>query len=182
MHALRTEKLSKRHGNRLTPLWKESISTEYSTGKTSDFQALQKATEKAKLQLTNAYFIGEILKEYRTRFEISQEELSFGLCAVLTLSRIEKGTQIPGRKLAEALFSKMKTPSSTDPMSRLDFKRENPEHKIIGSIANGIFDIFATLEEYKSCKKTLAPLEKSSSAFSTGRLRRTLLTTTRKKR
>lgn len=115
----------------------------------------------------NAYFIGEILKEYRTRFEISQEELSFGLCAVSTLSRIESGTQIPGRKLAEALFSKMgmKTPSSATPMSRLDFKRENLEHKIIDSIANGNFDVFATLEEYKSCGKTLDPLEKQFYIF-----------------
>ena len=115
----------------------------------------------------NAYFIGEILKEYRTRFEISQEELSFGLCAVSTLSRIESGTQIPGRKLAEALFSKMgmKTPSSATPMSRLDFKRENLEHKIIDSIANGNFDVFATLEEYKNCGKTLDPLEKQFYIF-----------------
>ena len=115
----------------------------------------------------NAYFIGEILKEYRTRFGISQEELSFGLCAFSTLSRIEKGTQIPGRKLAEALFSKMgmKTPSSTTPMSRFDFKRENLEHKIIDLIANGNFDIFATLEEYKSCGKTLDPLEKQFYIF-----------------
>lgn len=115
----------------------------------------------------NAYFIGEILKEYRTRFEISQDELSFGLCAVSTLSRIESGTQIPGRKLAEALFSKMgmKTPSSATPMSRLDFKRENLEHKIIDSIANGNFDVFDTLEEYKSCGKTLDPLEKQFYIF-----------------
>lgn len=115
----------------------------------------------------NAYFIGEILKEYRTRFEISQEDLSFGLCAVSTLSRIENGTQIPGRKLAEALFSKMgmKTPSSATPMSRLDFKRENLEHKIIDSIANGNFDVFDTLEEYKNCGKTLDPLEKQFYIF-----------------
>ena len=115
----------------------------------------------------NAYFIGEILKEYRTRFEISQEDLSFGFCAVSTLSRIENGTQIPGRKLAEALFSKMgmKTPSSATPMSRLDFKRENLEHKIIDSIANGNFDVFATLEEYKTCGKTLDPLEKQFYIF-----------------
>lgn len=53
------------------------------------------------------YLIGNVLKEYRTRLKISQEDLCLDLCAVSTLSRIESGTQIPGRKLIEALFSRM---------------------------------------------------------------------------
>ena len=37
------------------------------------------------------YLIGNVLKEYRTRLKISQEDLCLDLCAVSTLSRIESG-------------------------------------------------------------------------------------------
>lgn len=43
------------------------------------------------------YIVGGVIKEFRIRYNISQEELCDGLCAVSTLSRIESGKQISGR-------------------------------------------------------------------------------------
>ena len=114
-----------------------------------------------------AYLIGSILKEYRTRFKISQEELCFDLCAVSTLSRIENGSQIPGRKLIESLFSRlgMNPPASSIPMTKTDFKRENLEYEIIDKLANNDFNIFQLLEEYKSCGNELDLLEEQFFRF-----------------
>jgi transcriptional regulator with XRE-family HTH domain len=104
------------------------------------------------------YPIGIILKEYRTRLNISQEELCLDLCAVSTLSRIESGTQVPGRKLIEALFSRMGM-SKTAPITKVDFQRENLEDKINNMVSVGKFDVFDLLEEYKNCGDKLTPLE-----------------------
>ena len=100
-----------------------------------------------------AYIVGGIIKEFRLRFNISQEELCDGLCAVSTLSRIESGKQITGRKLIEALFSRMglRPHTSAIPMSKIDLKRENIEYEINDMIATGNFEIFDLLEEYKTC-------------------------------
>lgn len=113
------------------------------------------------------YLIGHVLKEYRTRLNISQEEISFDLCAVSTLSRIEGGTQIPRRKLVEALFSKMgmTPPSSGIPMNGADFKRENLEYKINGMVASANFEIFDLLKEYKNCSDEMDIFEKQFYIF-----------------
>lgn len=113
------------------------------------------------------YIIGSIIKEYRIRLEISQEDLAFGLCAVSTLSRIENGSQIPGRKLTEALFSKMgmNPPASAIPMNRSDFKRENLEYEIIDKTADGSFNIFEQLEAYKNCSASMDIFEQQFYSF-----------------
>ncbi len=41
------------------------------------------------------YNIGEYIKTRRKALEITQEELANGICSVLTLSRIERGAQLP---------------------------------------------------------------------------------------
>lgn len=110
------------------------------------------------------FLIGNILREYRTRLNISQEELCFDLCAVSTLSRIESGMQVPGRKLIEALFSKMGISRSV-PITKVDFQRENIEYKINDMIATGKFDIFDLLEEYKNCGEDLTFLEEQFYLF-----------------
>lgn len=53
------------------------------------------------------YRIGEIIKEERKRRQISQEELSYGICSVATLSRIENGSQRPTLKVEEALLERL---------------------------------------------------------------------------
>ncbi len=114
-----------------------------------------------------AYIVGGIIKEFRLRFNISQEELCDGLCAVSTLSRIESGKQITGRKLIEALFSRMglRPHTSAIPMSKIDLKRENIEYEINDMIATGNFEIFDLLEEYKTCGNELDTLEKQFYLF-----------------
>ncbi|WP_294429998.1 helix-turn-helix transcriptional regulator [uncultured Treponema sp.] len=113
------------------------------------------------------YLIGTILKEYRTRLNISQEDICFDLCAVSTLSRIEGGTQLPRRKLVEALFSRMGmvTPSSGIPMSRADFYRENLEYRINEMVARADFEIAGLLEEYKNCDKDMDVFERQFYTF-----------------
>lgn len=41
------------------------------------------------------YNIGEYIKARRNELEITQDELASGICSALTLSRIERGTQVP---------------------------------------------------------------------------------------
>ena len=110
------------------------------------------------------YPIGIVLKEYRTRLNISQEELCSDLCAVSTLSRIESGMQVPGRKLLEALFSRMGMNRSV-PLTKVDFQRENLEYRINDMIATGKFEIFDLLEEYKNCGESLTSLEEQFYLF-----------------
>ena len=110
------------------------------------------------------YPIGIILKEYRTRLNISQEELCLDLCAVSTLSRIESGMQVPGRKLLEALFSRMGM-SKTAPITKVDFQRENLEFRINDMIATGKFEVFDLLEEYKNCSEEWTLLEEQFYLF-----------------
>lgn len=54
-----------------------------------------------------SYTIGEVLKETRERRKCSQEEVCYGICTPSTLSRIENGMQIPGRRILEALTQRL---------------------------------------------------------------------------
>ena len=51
--------------------------------------------------------IGELIRDARERQKYSQEELSYGICAVSTLSRIENGLQVPGKKILEGLLQRL---------------------------------------------------------------------------
>lgn len=51
--------------------------------------------------------IGDIIRKNRVEQRISQEELSFGICSVSNLSRIENGVQIPSRTTYEYLMERM---------------------------------------------------------------------------
>jgi len=53
------------------------------------------------------YTVGEILRETRERKKCSQEEVCYGICTPSTLSRIENGMQIPGRRILEALTQRL---------------------------------------------------------------------------
>lgn len=110
------------------------------------------------------YIIGNILKEYRVRRNVSQEDLCLDLCAVSTLSRIESGLQIPGRKLLEALFSRLGLNRSI-PITKADFQRESFEYKIIDMSAAGNFNFLGLLDEYRICGDKLTPLEEQFYLF-----------------
>lgn len=113
------------------------------------------------------YSIGNVIREYRQRLNISQEELAFDLCAVSTLSRIESGAQVPGRKLAEALFSRMGMlmPAGNLPMSKADYIRSILEYEINGRVATSNYDIDDLLETYKTCGDKLDVLEEQFYLF-----------------
>lgn len=113
------------------------------------------------------YLIGSYLKENRKRLKISQEELCYDLCEVSTLSRIERGLQIPSRNLVGAFFSKMgMTPPISDiPMKNTDFIRENLEQRIRNMIAAGRFEISGLLENYKECGSDMDNFEQQFYLF-----------------
>ena len=53
------------------------------------------------------YLVGEVLKQYRIKKAISQEELSEGICTPETISRIESGKRAPNTKNYYALAQKL---------------------------------------------------------------------------
>lgn len=53
------------------------------------------------------YSVGSMIRDVRERQNYSQEELSFGICTASTLSRIENGVQVPGKKILEALMQRL---------------------------------------------------------------------------
>lgn len=61
------------------------------------------AAEEASIMLS----VGEIIRTNREEQKISQEALSYGICSVSNLSRIESGAQIPTRATYEALMQRM---------------------------------------------------------------------------
>ena len=54
--------------------------------------------------------IGEYIKNYRRKREITQEELCSGICSVSTLSRLELGRQTPSRDTLRALLHRLGLP------------------------------------------------------------------------
>lgn len=101
------------------------------------------------------YQIGPILKEFRIRHRISQEELCFGLCATSTLSRIENGRVLPSRGLCEALFRRMgiQPPTGQIPMDKDEFRRYQLEMQIINEYVNGNYDFFLLLNTYNQLRQ-----------------------------
>ncbi len=100
----------------------------------------------------DAYTIGKLIKEFRIRNGYSQEELCYGLCAVSTLSRIERGDQVPSKKTAEAFLSRLgvSTSSSYIVMNNVDFDRWNLEQQMTQAILSDDCDIGNLIKEYES--------------------------------
>ncbi len=61
------------------------------------------------------YKIGDIIKNRRKALRFSQEELSFGICATGTLSKIENGHHIPNRGVFEPLMERLGLPPERYP-------------------------------------------------------------------
>lgn len=53
------------------------------------------------------YAVGDMIREARERQKYSQEELCYGICTASTLSRIENGVQVPGKKILEGLMQRL---------------------------------------------------------------------------
>lgn len=53
------------------------------------------------------YRIGDVIRDRRTSLSITLTKLCSGLCSKATLSKIENGTQMPGKYLADALLQRL---------------------------------------------------------------------------
>lgn len=97
------------------------------------------------------YGIGQRIREERIRQKFSQEELSYGICAVSTLSRLENGVQKPGLKVQEALLERLGC--STENL--VFFANEDEVRKHFLEVDMGFhlmnyeFDLQKELEEYE---------------------------------
>jgi len=86
--------------------------------------------------------IGEIIRINRIEQKISQENLSYGICSVSNLSRIENGVQTPSRATFESLMERLKISPEVFP----SFVNENEvgayrlKHQISKKIGDGKMD------------------------------------------
>lgn len=71
--------------------------------------------------------IGELIRDARERQKYSQEELSYGICTASTLSRIENGLQVPGKKILEGIVQRL-------------------------GIGDRIYDVYLSREEQEWCE------------------------------
>lgn len=53
------------------------------------------------------YIIGDFIRETRIRKGYTQEEVSYGICTLASLSRIENGMQAPGRYILDKLMERL---------------------------------------------------------------------------
>lgn len=97
------------------------------------------------------YGIGQRIREERVRQKFSQEELSYGICAVSTLSRLENGVQRPGLKVQEALLERLGC--STENLVFFADEDEVKKHFLevdMGfHLMNHEYDLQKELEEYE---------------------------------
>lgn len=97
------------------------------------------------------YGIGQRIREERVRQKFSQEELSYGICAVSTLSRLENGVQKPSLKIQEALLERLGC--STENLVFFAHEDEVKKHFLevdMGfHLMNYEFDLQEELEEYE---------------------------------
>ena len=54
------------------------------------------------------YRLGDVIRELRDRLHMTQEELAAGICSVSSIAKIEKGSQMPSGRVAEALLRRQK--------------------------------------------------------------------------
>ena len=78
------------------------------------------------------YGMGEAIREMRTRFGYTQEELSYGICTPGTLSRIENGRAVVSKQVFEALCQRM--PGLHHVWISFDTKKEMQRSKLCKQI------------------------------------------------
>ena len=87
------------------------------------------------------YTIGEVLRDLRERQKYSQEEVSYGICTPSTLSRIENGLQIPGKKILEGLMQRLGMGGGMGVayQNREEMERHQLERRLTRSLGRGDF-------------------------------------------
>lgn len=108
------------------------------------------------------YQVGKLLKEYRERRSITQEELSCGICSVVTLSNIENGKEVPNKRTVEYFFEKLgyKAPENNAPITEAEIIRYNIETIIEQKIAVEDFNIANLLKDYETSALEMSSFEK----------------------
>ncbi len=94
------------------------------------------------------YNIGEYIKTRRKALGITQEELANGICSVLTLSRIERGTQLPQDCTLVQLLQRIGLSSSEM------FLAANDKHLFFSQLKFDIRQAYIQ-ENYEEAKKIL---------------------------
>lgn len=108
------------------------------------------------------YFsIGEIIKEYRTRLNLTQEDLSYGIDPG-TISRIERGEHIPQAKVLKMIFSRMNMQlplNLATEFTEADYIRYRIEDKVQELEKSKITDYTELLNQYKNCSPEMNYVE-----------------------
>lgn len=84
------------------------------------------------------YTIGDMVFDTREARGYSQEELSFGICSTSSLSRIENNSQVPGKRLFDALMQRMGVSASI--YSAFVSRREMEIYRLIQELESRIGD------------------------------------------
>ena len=97
--------------------------------------------------------IGTIIKEYRERYNISQEDLCGDFCAVSTLARIESGEELPGQDLLAQLFSRLdlSVPATTLKEEEASLTRFMLNRSIMDKYLHNNFDYINEINTYLHC-------------------------------
>ncbi|MBR1403845.1 MAG: helix-turn-helix transcriptional regulator [Treponema sp.] len=97
--------------------------------------------------------IGGLLKEYRERYNVSQEDLCGDFCAVSTLARIESGEELPGQDLIRYFFNRLgiSAPATSIEEQNISVTRYMIDCRIMEKYERGDFDYMDLLEDYVHC-------------------------------
>ncbi len=108
------------------------------------------------------YSAGQLIRDFRLRENISQEEFCDGICSVPTLSRIETCKQNPSKKVLEALLSRagINVGIFNVAVSEQELQREKLEYKIVDMIAKNNGDFLNELNQYWDEKIEIDNLDK----------------------
>lgn len=53
------------------------------------------------------YVIGHVIRELRVRKQMTQEDVADGICTPATLSKIENGSQMPSKRIVDAIMHRL---------------------------------------------------------------------------
>lgn len=121
------------------------------------------------------YVVGDFLRETRLRKGYTQEEVSYGICTTASLSRIENGSQKPGRLILEKLFERLGTENNlfNSFVSREDMELYSAIQELIRNITDDdVAKIEAQIEVVERLAVNSSELEHQCLYFAKGELAR----------
>lgn len=121
------------------------------------------------------YVVGDFLRETRMRKGYTQEEVSYGICTAVSLSRIENGAQKPGRLIMEKLFERLGTENNlfNSFVSREEMELYSAIQELIRNITDkDISKIESQVDVVELMTKDTTELEHQCLYFAKGELAR----------